>query len=165
MLVFERIHPDAILPTKGTMRSACYDLYSIENGWVRFGEVDMFSIGIKMAIPEGYMGHIDPRSGLAVNFGIQTMAGIIDSDYRGEVKIVLTKMINEVDYRIKKGDRIAQLLIVPNPSVMTREGKVKNNTERGLGGFGSTDIPPSPRPPPPHRLTEGDGKVPNTNRR
>ena len=139
MLVFERIHPDAILPTKGSLRAACYDLYSVEEGRVVFGGVKTFATGIKMAIPAGYMGHIVPRSGLAAKHGIQVMAGIIDSDYRGEIKVVLTcaRSGGPYQHNVNVGDRIAQLLIVPNPSIMSCEGKV-DETERDAGGFGST---------------------------
>lgn len=138
MLVFERIHPDAIIPTKGSKGAACYDLYSIESGKVYFGNVTTLSTGIKMAIPDGYMGHIVPRSGLAIKNGIQVLAGIIDNDYRGEIKVALTNAISYEVYQVCAGDRIAQLLIIPNPSLMTREGKVDDNTERGDAGFGST---------------------------
>ena len=138
MLVFERIHPDAIVPTKGSLRAACYDLYSVEDGKIHFGDVTIFSTGIKMAIPDGYMGHIVPRSGLAARSGIQVMAGIIDSDYRGEVKVVLTNAVSGEPHQVYAGDRIAQLLIIPNPSLMTKEGKVDDDTERGGAGFGST---------------------------
>jgi dUTP pyrophosphatase len=141
MLVFERIHADAIVPTKGTLRAACYDLYTVEEGCTRFGSVSIFSTGIRMAIPDGYMGHIVPRSGLARYNGIQVMGGIIDSDYRGEIKVMLTSVINNDTHHVKKGDRIAQLLIIQNPLLMVREGKVNNDTERGTGGFGSTDKP------------------------
>jgi len=138
MLIFERIHPDSVIPTKGSLRSACYDLYASEDGKVYFGGISIFSTGIKMAIPDGYMGHIVPRSGLAAKYGIQVLAGIIDSDYRGEVKIVLTTALNGEPYIINKGDRIAQLLIVANPRLMSTESQVLEDTERGSGGFGST---------------------------
>jgi len=138
MLVFERIHPDAIVPTKGSSHAACYDLYSTSNGWVVFSYTTIFSTGIKMAIPRGYMGHIVPRSGLARYSGIQVMGGIIDSDYRGEIKVILTKVTNDSTYKVMKGDRIAQLLIIPNPTLMACEGKVGDATERGSAGFGST---------------------------
>lgn len=139
MLTFERIHPDAKLPSKKSLDAACFDLYATSEANVCFGGISVISTGIKMAIPKGYLGHIVPRSGLAVKAGIQIMAGIIDTDYRGEVKVVMTKALDDnIDYQIKIGDRIAQLLIIPNPSIITKEGNVTNDTKRAEKGFGST---------------------------
>lgn len=137
-VVFEKVSSDAKLPTKGSIESACLDLYASEEATVRLGKVTMVSTGLKIRIPPGYMGHIVPRSGLAVKKGFMVMAGIIDSDYRGELKVVLTSAHEHAHHKVNVGERIAQLLIIPNPNVHALEGIVDVDTERGHGGFGST---------------------------
>ena len=137
-VIFEKARFDAIIPTKGSTHSACLDLYAIEYDWVRFGKTTIIRTGLKINIPHGYMGHVVPRSGLAVNCGFEVMAGIIDSDYRGELKVVLTGANEMERHQVQPGDRIAQLLILPNPQVLVVEGKVEEDTDRGAGGFGST---------------------------
>lgn len=92
--------------------------------------------------PEGTYGRIAPRSGLAVKSGISTGAGVIDADYRGEVKVLLFNH-SDADFNIEKGDRIAQLILeriyTPEIEVLDDNAwEVENNTERGAGGFGST---------------------------
>lgn len=97
--------------------------------------------GLSIAIPEGYCGMICSRSGLAVKYGIKTNipVGIIDSDYRGEISISLANTGYDTFY-IKRGDRIAQLLIVPVIQPEISEVKELSTTERGEGGFGSTGV-------------------------
>ena len=104
-----------------------------------FGEKTMIATGIAMAIPEGYVGLIKPRSGLAAKFGVDTMAGVIDSPYRGEVNVILTMEKAGAGIHLKKGERIAQLIVVP---VMTEFVEVEQlgDTDRGKNGFGSTGM-------------------------
>lgn len=103
--------------------------------------VTIVHTGLHMAIPEGYMGIVVPRSGLALKYGIQVMntPGIIDSGYRGEIMIGLVNHGNEA-FHIKEGDRVAQLIIVPFQAPVFLSVDTLGETERGNGGFGSTGI-------------------------
>ena len=103
--------------------------------------VTIVHTGLHMAIPEGYMGIVVPRSGIALKHGIQVMntPGIIDSGYRGEIMIGLVNHGNEV-FHINKGDRVAQLIIVPFQAPVFLSVDTLGETERGNGGFGSTGI-------------------------
>lgn len=145
----KRLLKEAILPTRATEFSAGYDLYATEDYTLKVGERHLFKSGWAMAIPVGYVGEIWPRSGTAVKNGIDTMAGVIDSDYRHDIGIELINLnskhnrINEDDdlsFKIKKGDRIAQLLIKKTESpkfVETTDDLPTANSQRS-GGFGST---------------------------
>ena len=93
--------------------------------------------GLRLAIPPGFVGLIWPRSGLAVRHGIDTLAGVIDSDYRGEVRVVLQNHGRE-PFRIAPGDRIAQLLVQPVVRAAFTHGQRLAGTQRGEDGFGST---------------------------
>lgn len=126
----------AIMPTRGTYGSAGYDLYAIEDVTINRFKFIPVSTGVSMAIPAGHYGRIAPRSGLAVKHGVMVGAGVIDSDYRGEIKVALATL-NGV-YEFKKGDRIAQVIIEPvvTPELTTVDSL--DDSERGDGGFGST---------------------------
>jgi dUTP pyrophosphatase len=137
-VVFEKVDKTAIIPTKGSAEAACWDVYAAESCFVICGEVTKISTKLRVKVPKGHMLHIVPRSGLAAKHGVQTMAGIIDSDYRGELIVVLTRVLPK-RYNIKCGDRIAQIQLHPVPQWECVECKVDNDTERGDGGFGSTD--------------------------
>lgn len=136
MIKFKRLDKSAQLPTRATKGAAGFDIYC--NGFYTIvpGVRCLLDTGIAMTIPEGWCGVVMPRSGLAAKHGIDRLAGLIDSDYRGEVKVSL---INHGDSAVefKKGDRIAQIIFVP---VMTASCEVAefDDTERGSGGFGST---------------------------
>lgn len=125
-------------PTRGTCYSAGYDLYSTLAMQVRAGVVNKIPLGISIATPAGTYGRIAARSGLAVKYGSQVLAGVIDADYRGEVVVIMTTLI---DFEIREGDRIAQLVL---EKYSAADIVVKNNvsqlgvTSRGDGGFGST---------------------------
>ncbi|CAI5757660.1 unnamed protein product [Candida verbasci] len=129
----------AKLPTKGSKFAAGYDIYSSENAIIPKQGQGLVKTDISIAIPLGTYGRIAPRSGLAVKHGISTGAGVIDYDYRGEVKIVLFNH-SANDFEIKTGDRIAQLVLekIVNAEIeeVTEEDLTK--TDRGEGGFGST---------------------------
>ena len=127
-----------ILPKKSTLGSAGFDLYGIEHKHLATGQRCLVRTGLSFSIPKGYYGRIAPRSGLAVKYGIDVLAGVIDSDYRGEVKIVLINHGDE-DFNIKPGDRVAQLIIEKYAShVLIKEEDNLESTHRGEGGFGST---------------------------
>jgi len=93
--------------------------------------------GVRLEIPEGHVGLVWPRSGLAVRHGIDTLAGVIDSDYRGELGVVLVNHGPE-PFRILPGDRVAQLLVQKVEQVCYARGESLNDTVRGPGGFGSS---------------------------
>jgi dUTP pyrophosphatase len=139
MIKFKRLTETAVTPMRQTDGAAGFDIYSDHDlARVHFGQVVVISTGIAVAIPEGYVGLIKPRSGLAVRRGVDTMAGVIDSDYRGEIKVVLTVHSTDiVPFRVEPGERIAQLVVVP---VMLESMEVTDldETDRGESGFGST---------------------------
>ena len=138
---FKRVHKDAKIPTRATDGSAGFDLYSTKTFVLKPGVRHMFPIGIQCAIPPGWAGHIFPRSGWAVNHGLDKLAGLIDPDYRGEIHAVLINSGDE-DIEIKTGDRIAQMTVVPflADAIEVDDFDEPDNstvTER-TGGFGST---------------------------
>lgn len=104
-------------------------------------EFRIIPTGLRMAIPKGYEGQVRPRSGLAAKFGVTVLnsPGTIDADYRGEVGVILINLGSE-SYTIENGDRIAQLVISPVVQAELIEADSLDDTERGVGGFGSTGI-------------------------
>lgn len=136
-LNFKKLHEQAILPTRGSEQAAGLDLYSVENALIPAEGYATVRTGIAVAIPRGYYGRISPRSGLSAKHGIFTLAGVVDSDYRGELMCVLANH-SVTDFEILAGDRIAQFviesIILPEP-IFVEE---LPDTERGEGGLGST---------------------------
>ena len=130
------------IPTYGSEGSAGMDLYAamLTSVELSFGERILISTGVKVAIPEGYCGMITSRSGLAKDNGIVVLnaPAIIDSDYRGTVKVIIVNTTT-TKYLIRRGIRIAQMIIVPYVKVELEEvSEFSTNTVRGEGGFGST---------------------------
>ncbi|MEK6917030.1 MAG: dUTP diphosphatase [Nanoarchaeota archaeon] len=113
------------------------DLRSSVNYVLKPGETKPISTGIRMAIPKGYVGLVWDKSGYAAKQSIHTMAGVIDSGYRGEIKIVM-KNLGDEDFDIKKDMKIAQILIQPIVRANLIEQDSLEDTTRGEGGFGST---------------------------
>lgn len=136
-LLIKRLNDKAILPIRGTEKSIGYDLYATEDFII--GELgrDLIPTGIAIQLPPNTYGQIAPRSSLALNHGLQTGAGIIDEDYRGEIKVLLFNLSKDVYYG-KKGDKIAQLIIHDITYYPTQEVQSINETKRGIKGFGST---------------------------
>lgn len=128
------------VPTKGTEKSAGYDLYSLENMFIPRGQKREINTKVSVEIPEGYFGLICPRSSMGKKgFSLVNTIGIIDSDYRGQ--IILHFINNGLNGQsIKRGDRIAQLLIVPYISPEIKVVEELSETVRGTGGFGSTGV-------------------------
>jgi dUTP pyrophosphatase len=116
---------------------AGYDIISAEDINIAPSFRQLIRTGLYLAIPEGYVGIIKSRSGTAVNAGIEHGAGVIDSDYRGEVKVLLYNF-GFTPYKVQTGDRIAQMLILPIPKMFVHRVSDLDNTVRGEGGFGST---------------------------
>ena len=138
MIEFSKLVADATIPTRQTDGSAGFDLCSIENVEIQAGDWMRIRTGISLSIPEKHVGLIKPRSGLAVNYGLDVLAGVIDSDYRGELIVVLINFDNS-PYYVSTGDRIAQLIVTP---IVTDSIVVNwmDDTERGSNGFGSTGV-------------------------
>ena len=139
VLRVKRINEKAILPTKGSVYAAGYDLYSSEDKIVPAKGKDLIKTSIIIAVPPGNYGRIAPRSGLAWKNFIDTGAGVIDCDYRGEVMVLLFNH-SDVNFEVKHGDRIAQLIIEKITETYIEEIDNIDSTERGSGGFGSTGI-------------------------
>jgi dUTP pyrophosphatase len=135
-LKIKRIHADAKLPSYGHLGDAGLDLFSADDVVLEKGQVLDVPTGIKVAIPEGYVGLVWDKSGLSLR-GVHRLAGVIDSGYRGEVKVVLVNLSDE-PFVISKGMKIAQLLIQPVTTVKVVEVEDLGGTPRGEGGFGST---------------------------
>lgn len=136
----KRLHENAIVPTKGSRHAAGYDLYSTETVTIRPHETVLIGTGWAMEFPDGYFGAIFARSGLATKEGLRpaNCVGVIDSDYRGEVKVALHNDSNDLR-TIAKGDRIAQLIVMDYYFVSDfEEVNILSDTSRGQGGFGST---------------------------
>ena len=139
MIQFKRLTTTAKIPKIAHEGDAGFDLYADQDGYVYFGQQTMIATGIAMAIPSGYVGLIKPRSGHAAKLGIDTMAGVIDAPYRGEVNVILTLEKAGAGIKLIKGERIAQLVVMP---VMTDwvEVETLGDSERGKNGFGSTGM-------------------------
>ena len=139
-LPFKRLREGATIPAFAKPGDAGLDLTSILDVEVGPGERAMIPTGLAVAIPEGFAGLVLPRSGLASRRGL-TLAnapGLIDSGYRGEITCAVVNLDREAPVPIRRGDRIAQLLIVPAPVVEPRWAEELPESDRGEGGFGST---------------------------
>jgi dUTP pyrophosphatase len=129
-------------PKYAHIGDAGFDLYSTINCKLRPFERKKIPNGIKISIPKGYAGFIQPRSGLAIKHGIglPNSPGLIDSGYRGEVCTILINLDPENDFEIKKGDKICQLVIQKVENVRLRIVEKLDDTDRGERGFGSTGL-------------------------
>jgi deoxyuridine 5'-triphosphate nucleotidohydrolase len=141
------IHSQAKLPTRMTAGSAGYDLYSVEDleippsqcdhgGFVQIGRA-LIPTGLILELKPGTVGRVGARSGLSVKSNIETGAGWIDSDYRGELKVEI-KNLSSRPYHVRRGDRIAQLVILSLADVQVEAVDQVDDTSRNSGGFGST---------------------------
>lgn len=133
-----KLNPDATIPTRATPGSAGLDLYALEGDAVGPKSSKVVRTGVAMEIPQGHVGLIKSRSSLACNYGIDVAAGVIDSDYRGPLMILLRNTSDEA-FSFAQGDRVAQMLIIPvsTPEILISTTQL-TMTERGEGGFGST---------------------------
>lgn len=127
----------ATLPSRGSKEAAGLDLYASEDTEVLYRST-LVPTGVHMEIPKGFVGLIRSRSGMAYKRNIYTEAGVIDSDYRGPIGVVMYTNTNGQAQHVKKGDRIAQLLIIPVCMDECVEVSSLDDTSRGDGGFGST---------------------------
>jgi dUTP pyrophosphatase len=135
------LNPDAVLPVYANEGDAGCDLVAVESCTLRAGGGRaLVATGFAIAIPEGHGGFVLPRSGLAAKHGVTCInaPGLIDAGYRGEVMIALVNLDPTSDYEVTKGDRIAQLVVLPVPSAHFRTVDELPRAERGAGGFGSS---------------------------
>ena len=138
MLRVKKCFPEAKLPVRATPDSAGYDLASSDCKTIPPGGRSLVATGLSIKVPPGTYGRIAPRSGLAVRNGIQVGAGVIDSDYTGEIKVVLFNSDLNNSFVINSGDRIAQLILEKIECPDVEEVFDLTSTDRGDGGFGST---------------------------
>jgi dUTP pyrophosphatase len=135
------LHPDATLPFYAHEGDAGSDLVAVESCTISAGGGrTMVPTGFAIAIPEGYGGFVLPRSGLAAKHGVTCInaPGLIDAGYRGEVMVALVNLDPTQDYEVKKGDRIAQLVVLAVPPAQFTTVEELPSAERGAGGFGSS---------------------------
>jgi dUTP pyrophosphatase len=139
-LAVRRLSPDARMPTRSYDADAGFDLYAAEAATLRSGQRASVRTGIAVEVPERHAGLVLPRSGLAAEHGIAlaNAPGLIDSGYRGEVRILLLNTDPDHDFEIAPGDRIAQLLIVRIEAPDVVEVEELEPSERGERGFGSS---------------------------
>ncbi len=138
----KKLHDDSIIPTKGTEESAGYDLYAYldeDKLAINPGETKMINIGISIEIPKGYFAGIFARSGIASKRNLRpaNCTGVIDSDYRGEVKVPIYNDSSEVQY-IENKERVAQMIILPYLDVTFNIKDNLSESNRSNDGFGST---------------------------
>ena len=135
----QRLDPELPLPQRSHPGDAGIDLYARETCKLESGERTLMPTGIAVAVPDGHVGLVSPRSGLAIREGLSVVngPGIVDSGYRGELKVVLVNLGQE-PIAITRSDRIAQLVITPVLTSDVEEVDELPTTSRGAGGFGST---------------------------
>ena len=138
----KRLDKDLPLPKYAHKGDAGCDLYSREEKIILPHERALVSTGIAVSLPEGYAAFIQPRSGLAAKYGISIVntPGLIDSHYRGEIKVILINNDPRASFIVKRGDKIAQMVVQKVESVNFIEVEELDETERGANGFGSTGI-------------------------
>ena len=135
-LKVKRLHPDAKLPRYGHRGDAGLDLFAGVDQVLKAGQIVPVPTGIVTAIPFGYVGLIWDKSGISLQ-SVHRLAGVVDSGYRGEIKVVMANLGQE-DFVIEKGMKIAQMLIQAVADVEVVEAENLEDTSRGSGGFGST---------------------------
>ena len=136
---FKKLTTTAITPTRGSPNSAGLDLYADSDVLVSSGASVMLGTGIAIEIPQGHVGLVAIRSSVGkAGVALANSVGVIDSDYRGEIKLCLTYTAGNGGHYIRKGQAIAQLVVMPYLHVELVEVDALSTTERGAGGFGST---------------------------
>ena len=141
-LPIRRLDPSVELPTYAYAGDAGLDLRANEDVTLAPHERRLISTGLAVAIPEGFAGFVQPRSGLALKQGLSmaNTPGLVDSHYRGELKVCAVNLDDEYPITIERGERIAQLVIQRVPTVKLVEVDELDETDRGAGGFGSSGV-------------------------
>jgi len=139
-LAVRRLREDAVLPSRAYEGDAGFDLSACERVELAPGERAAVGTGLAVAIPEGFAGFVQPRSGLAARHGLSIVntPGLVDSGYRGEVRVLLLNTDRERPFTVEPGMRIAQLVVLPAPHVDLVEVDELPETARGVRGFGSS---------------------------
>jgi len=137
-LKVKRIHPEAKLPVYGHPGDAGLDLFSVVDRDLAPGEVFAVPTGIQIAVPAGHAGLVWDKSGISLK-GVHRLAGVVDAGYRGEVQVVMINL-GTAPFPVRKGMKIAQLLVQPVAAVEIVEADSLDDTSRGEGGFGSTGL-------------------------
>ena len=139
-LPIRRLRDDAVVPVRAYAGDAGLDLAACERVELGPGERALVGTGLAVAVPEGYAGFVQPRSGLASRHGITIVntPGLVDSGYRGELRVVLLNTDARETFVVEPGMRIAQLVVVPVPGVEPMEVDELPESERGVRGFGSS---------------------------
>ncbi len=139
-LPIRRLRDDAIVPVQAYEGDAGLDLAACDRVEIRPGERALVSTGLAVAIPEGFAGFVQPRSGLAAEHGITVLntPGLIDPGYRGEVRVILHNADARTPFVVEPGMRIAQLVVVPVAEIEPVEVEELPASERGVRGFGSS---------------------------
>jgi len=157
----KRLHPDAVIPKKAHANDAGFDLVAVEDTIIEPGETALIKTGLAFELPPGYEMQIRPRSGVTLKTKLRVQLGTVDSNYRGEVGVIVDNISNDTwsnasrridnsyddstrnktgGYIIRKGDRICQAVIQRLPDVELIEVEALGDSERGEGGFGSTGV-------------------------
>ena len=137
MIQAKLLNDEAKLPTKTNPTDAGFDLYSTIDAEIGVGQRKLLSTGVSMAIPCGYYGRIADRSGNAFSLGLHVLAGVIDQNYRAELKVLLVNL-SDVPVEIKRGHRIAQIIITAISNLPLTQVQELDSTDRGASGFGSS---------------------------
>jgi dUTP pyrophosphatase len=139
-LSIKKLRPDAVVPARAYEGDAGLDLASCERVELAPGERALVPTGLAVAIPEGYAGFVQPRSGLAARHGITIVntPGLVDSGYRGELMVILHNTDAAEPFTVEPGMRIAQLVVLPIPGLELVEVDELPESERGVRGFGSS---------------------------
>jgi dUTP pyrophosphatase len=141
-LRFVKLSEKATLPTRAHDNDAGLDLYAAEAARIVPGARVSVGTGLAVAVPEGFAGLVLPRSGLALKAGVTLVnsPGLIDPGYRGEVRVVLLNTDRTIDFHVKPGDRMAQLLLVPTATASPMQADSLDESMRGPSGFGSSGL-------------------------
>ena len=137
VLYVKRLSPKAIIPTRGSPQAAGLDLYASEGTVIPAKGRGLVKTDLSLAVPANHYGRIASRSGLALNSGLDVGAGVVDSDYRGEIRVLLFNF-GESDFLVAEGMRIAQFIVEKIMIPLVAEVDDLDDTLRGTGGFGST---------------------------
>ena len=141
-LAIRRLRAEAIIPERAYSGDAGLDLAACERVELSPGERALVGTGLAVAIPEGYAGFVQPRSGLAARHGITIVntPGLVDSGYRGELRVILLNTDTVETFVVERGMRVAQLVVVPTPDFELLEVQELPESERGVRGFGSSAV-------------------------
>lgn len=136
MKVF-KLNPDAILPTRNYPTDAGVDLYALEDVYISRGYSNVIKTGIAAYVPDGYFGLLKERSSIG-KLGLKVAGGVIDAGYLGDISIILINLAGPPEYKVSKGDRVAQLIVLPIEVSMVEEVSELWSSQRGNKSFGSS---------------------------